>query len=83
MNVVVGPASVEAIFSLETPLGRLGPPFHVAARTLMERSHPGWRHSPPYPRVPFGTGRPFEMTVLEIAALFRAAHAAIASVAWS
>ena len=77
VNVLVRSDIVELVLSLRTPVGIVGPTFHGAARTLMERAQPWWRHDPRFPRVPFGADRPFEATVHEVAALIRDVHAAV------
>jgi hypothetical protein len=78
VNVVVRFAAVELTMALHTPAGWTGATFHVAAKDLMERSVPAWRHEPSYPLVPFGARRPFEAAIGEIAALVRDVHAALA-----
>jgi len=64
------------------PVGRVGVTFHGAARTLLERAEPGWRHDPPYPRVPFGARRPLEATTSEVAGLIRDVQSSVDAVTW-
>ncbi|MBL7498090.1 hypothetical protein I6A84_29425 [Frankia sp. CNm7] len=71
LNVAIS-AGIELILVWE----RSGGPFHRAAYLLAERAG-GPLPDPPYPRVTFGSGRPFETAVAESAALFRDVRAAL------
>jgi len=78
VNVIVGSALVELTAAVPAVGG--GMTFHVAADDLMERAVPAWRHDPRYPWVPFGSLRPFEATIGEIAALARDVAAALSRI---
>jgi hypothetical protein len=46
---------LELVLAIKTPSGTVGGPFHLLALQAALSKNPEFAHTPPYPRIPFGS----------------------------